>query len=188
MVSSRLPLYGTNWELPFPKVMWHKLVWFSGHISKCSFVTWITIQNRLSTMLLVLCYSVLPGQCYCFVCYSCLPEQAVLKLMLLLLFCHPPVLPAAAQLLLLFWTSTAVSSVRLPAAPQLLQLFWTFCCCCSTAVMIVAVLRSPHGCCPCAGMLLMLLLLLVAEFCYSSNCWFCCIVMLSCIAVVNYVC
>ncbi|XP_058219469.1 uncharacterized protein LOC131330020 [Rhododendron vialii] len=34
---------------PFPKVMWHKLVWFSGHIPKCSFVTWIAILNRLST-------------------------------------------------------------------------------------------------------------------------------------------
>ncbi|XP_058192101.1 uncharacterized protein LOC131309492 [Rhododendron vialii] len=32
-----------------PRVMWHKLAWFSGHILKCSIVTWIAIQNRLST-------------------------------------------------------------------------------------------------------------------------------------------
>lgn len=34
---------------PFPKVLWHKVVWFSGHIPKCSFITWLAIQNRLST-------------------------------------------------------------------------------------------------------------------------------------------
>jgi hypothetical protein len=34
---------------PFPKVSWHKCVWFPGHIPKCSFITWITIQNRLYT-------------------------------------------------------------------------------------------------------------------------------------------
>lgn len=35
---------------PFPRVVWYKLVWFSGHIPKCSFITWLAIQNRLSTM------------------------------------------------------------------------------------------------------------------------------------------
>lgn len=34
---------------PFPKVLWHNLVWFSGHIPKCSFITWLAIQSRLST-------------------------------------------------------------------------------------------------------------------------------------------
>ncbi|XP_058223116.1 uncharacterized protein LOC131332831 [Rhododendron vialii] len=35
---------------PFPRVLWNKLIWFSGHIPKCSFITWIAIQNRLSTI------------------------------------------------------------------------------------------------------------------------------------------
>lgn len=34
---------------PFPKVVWYKLVWFSANIPKCSFITWLAIQNRLST-------------------------------------------------------------------------------------------------------------------------------------------
>lgn len=34
---------------PFPKVLWHKVVWFSAHVPKCSFVTWLAIQNRLAT-------------------------------------------------------------------------------------------------------------------------------------------
>lgn len=34
---------------PFPKVAWHKTVWFTGHIPKCSFITWIAIKGRLST-------------------------------------------------------------------------------------------------------------------------------------------
>lgn len=34
---------------PFPKVLWHKVVWFSGHIPKCNFITWLAIQHRLST-------------------------------------------------------------------------------------------------------------------------------------------
>ncbi|KAI8529925.1 hypothetical protein RHMOL_Rhmol11G0013000 [Rhododendron molle] len=34
---------------PFPSVVWHKLVWFSAHIPKSSFITWLAIQNRLST-------------------------------------------------------------------------------------------------------------------------------------------
>lgn len=40
------------WEelrIPSPKVRWHKAVWFSGHIPKCSFITWLAIQGRLST-------------------------------------------------------------------------------------------------------------------------------------------
>ncbi|KAI8524448.1 hypothetical protein RHMOL_Rhmol13G0150700 [Rhododendron molle] len=34
---------------PFPTVVWHKLVWFSAHIPRSSFITWLAIQNRLST-------------------------------------------------------------------------------------------------------------------------------------------
>jgi hypothetical protein len=30
-------------RIPFPKVPWYHCVWFSGHIPKCSFITWIAI-------------------------------------------------------------------------------------------------------------------------------------------------
>jgi hypothetical protein len=33
----------------FPKVTWHKSIWFSGHIPKCSLISWVAIQNRLYT-------------------------------------------------------------------------------------------------------------------------------------------
>ncbi|KAI8538315.1 hypothetical protein RHMOL_Rhmol09G0092900 [Rhododendron molle] len=34
----------------FPKVGWHRLMWFPGHIPKCSFITWLAVQHRLSTV------------------------------------------------------------------------------------------------------------------------------------------
>lgn len=33
----------------FPKNHWHKCVWFSGHIPKCSLISWVAIQNRQYT-------------------------------------------------------------------------------------------------------------------------------------------
>lgn len=34
---------------PFPKVPWSYSIWFPGHFPKCSFVTWVAIQERLYT-------------------------------------------------------------------------------------------------------------------------------------------
>lgn len=43
---------GSLWNklrTPFPKVPWSYSVWFPGHIPKCSFITWVAIQERLYT-------------------------------------------------------------------------------------------------------------------------------------------
>lgn len=33
----------------YPKILWHRSVWFPGHIPKCSFISWVAIQERLYT-------------------------------------------------------------------------------------------------------------------------------------------
>lgn len=38
-----------NLRTQYPKLTWSHTVWFPAHIPKCSVVTWLAIQHRLST-------------------------------------------------------------------------------------------------------------------------------------------
>lgn len=56
-----------NLKSQFPKVPWNHIVWFPGHIPKCSIITCITILNRLFSEDRLVMFGIKPSFC-CFLC------------------------------------------------------------------------------------------------------------------------
>lgn len=56
-------------RLHYPKVPWHSSIWFSGHIPKCSMITWLAIHNRLYTGDRLVLFGTIPVSC-CSFCHG----------------------------------------------------------------------------------------------------------------------
>lgn len=50
----------------YPKVPWHKTIWFPGHIPKCSMITWLAIHKRLYTGDRLVLFGTIPVSCCSF--------------------------------------------------------------------------------------------------------------------------
>lgn len=50
----------------FPKVPWYNTIWFSGHIPKCSMITWLAIHNRLYIGDRLVLFGTIPVSCCSF--------------------------------------------------------------------------------------------------------------------------
>lgn len=70
-------IFNSNWKFSisplwdelrtqYPKVTWHKAIWFPGHIPKCSMITWLAIHNRLYTGDRLVLFGTIPVSCCSF--------------------------------------------------------------------------------------------------------------------------
>jgi hypothetical protein len=53
-------------RIQYPKVAWHRSIWFPGHIPKCSLISWLAIHNRLYTGDILVLFGTISVSCCSF--------------------------------------------------------------------------------------------------------------------------